>query len=149
MTGTGSIGVPSFADGVRLDGLRILAVDDQRDTLEVIETVLIQSGAIVRTCTTADECLEQAQDWRPDVLIADIGLPQQDGYALIERLRTLEAARGGKTPAIALTAYARVEDRMKILSAGYQMHVPKPVEPTELVTIVASLAGRPSSSTTA
>jgi signal transduction histidine kinase/ActR/RegA family two-component response regulator len=148
-TRPGSIGVPSLADPARLDGLRILAVDDQRDALEVTEAILTQSGAIVRTCTNADECLEQVQDWRPDVLIADIGLPQQDGYALIERLRSLDAVHGGKTPAIALTAYARVEDRMKILSAGYQMHVPKPVEPAELVTIVASLAGRPASPTTA
>jgi signal transduction histidine kinase/ActR/RegA family two-component response regulator len=147
--GPASIGVPSLADAVRLDGLRILAVDDQRDALELIETVLTQSGAIVRTCTNADECLKLVQDWRPDVLIADIGLPEQDGYALIERLRTLDAARGGKTPAVAVTAYARVEDRMKILSAGYQMHVPKPVEPAELVTIVASLAGRPASPATA
>ena len=127
---------------VRLDGLRVLAVDDQRDTLEVIETILLQCGAVARTCDNAADALELVQSWRPDVIVADIGLPGQDGYALIERLRALDPARGGSTPALALTAYTRVEDRMKTLSAGYQMHVPKPVEPAELVAVIASLAGR-------
>ena len=117
-------------------------MDDQRDTLEVIETILIQCGAVARTCDNVADALELVQSWRPDVIVADIGLPGQDGYALIERLRALDPARGGSTPAVALTAYTRVEDRMKTLSAGYQMHVPKPVEPAELVTIIASLAGR-------
>jgi len=138
----------SLAGAPRLEGLRILAVDDQRDTLDVIETILIQRGAAVRTCASAAEALELVQEWRPDVLVADLGLPGEDGYALIERVRNLTPSRGGNTPAIALTAYTRVEDRMKTLSAGYQMHVPKPVEPAELVTIVASLAGRQPSPTT-
>jgi len=80
--------------------------------------------------------------WHPDLLVADIGLPDEDGYALIKRIRDLSAEEGGETPAVALTAYARVEDRMRTLSAGYQMHVAKPVEPLDLVTNLAALAGR-------
>ena len=79
---------------------------------------------------------------RFDVLVSDIGMPDMDGYALIGKVRQLPSERGGKIPAVALTAYAGVEDRMRVLSAGYQMHIPKPVEPAELTTIVASLAER-------
>jgi signal transduction histidine kinase/ActR/RegA family two-component response regulator len=125
-----------------LDGLRILAVDDQYDTLEMIKTVLTQCGAEVRTATTAGEAFETLQAWKPDLLISDIGMPGEDGFELIGRIRALKPEEGGTTPAVALTAYSRVEDRMKTLSAGFQMHVPKPVEPAELATIIASLAGR-------
>ncbi len=79
---------------------------------------------------------------RPDVLVSDIGMPNEDGYTLIRRVRALGAERGGNVPAVALTAYARAEDRMRAIRAGFQMHVPKPVEPAELITMVASLAGR-------
>jgi hypothetical protein len=78
----------------------------------------------------------------PDVLISDIGMPEEDGYALIRKLRDMPAGRGGNVPAIALTAYARTEDRLQALRAGYQMHVTKPVELTELAAVVASLAKR-------
>ncbi|MBC7797205.1 MAG: CHASE3 domain-containing protein [Pyrinomonadaceae bacterium] len=125
-----------------LKGLRILAVDDQVDTLLMIETVLSQSGATVKTASSAREAMLKLIDWRPDILVSDIGMPVEDGYALIEMIRALQPEKGGKTPAIALTAYARVEDRLKTLSAGFQMHIPKPIEPKELTATIASLAGR-------
>lgn len=125
-----------------LDGLRILAVDDQSDTLEMVKAVLTQCGAEVQTATSVNEAFDVLRAWRPDLLISDIGMPGEDGFDLIDRLRALKPEEGGDIPAVALTAYARVEDRMKTLAAGYQMHVPKPVEPAELATIVASLAGR-------
>jgi signal transduction histidine kinase/ActR/RegA family two-component response regulator len=132
----------SLETAPRLDGLKILAVDDQRDTLEVIEAILTNRGAEVRTCGDARAAVEAVRTWHPDLLVADIGLPDEDGYALIQRVRDLPPEEGGKTPAVALTAYARVEDRMRTLSAGYHMHVAKPVEPLDLVTILGTLAGR-------
>ena len=88
-------------------------------------------------------------DWRPEVLVADIGMPVEDGYALIRRVRSHPADEGGQIPALALTAYARTEDRVRILASGYHMHLAKPVEPLELVTAVANLAGRKSKFQTA
>ena len=125
-----------------LAGLSILAVDDQPDTLEMIKTVLARCGATVKTARSAQEAFAKLQVWLPDILIADIGMPAEDGFSLIQKIRKLPVAEGGKTPAVALTAFARVEDRLKTLSTGFQMHVPKPVEPAELIVIVASLAGR-------
>ena len=84
------------------------------------------------------------REWRPHVLISDIEMPGEDGYTFIRKVRALDFTKGGKTPALALTAYGRVEDRLRTLSAGYSMHVPKPVDPAELGVIVASLAGRSS-----
>jgi CheY-like chemotaxis protein len=86
--------------------------------------------------------MRKIQAARPDVLVSDIGMPNEDGYTLIRQLRALSADQGGEVPAIALTAYARAEDRMRSIRAGFQMHVPKPVEPAELITMIASLAGR-------
>ncbi len=128
-----------------LAGLNILAVDDQPDTLDMIETVLASCGAVVKTAHSAQEAFAKLQTWLPDILIADIGMPGEDGFSLIQKVRKLSDAAGGKTPAVALTAFARVEDRLKTLSTGFQMHVPKPVEAAELVVIVASLAGRSTS----
>ena len=91
---------------------------------------------------SVDEALRLLAEERPDVLVSDIGMPEEDGYSLIRRVRALDAKVGGNVPAIALTAYARAEDRMKAILAGFQMHVAKPVEPAELLTMVASLAGR-------
>jgi signal transduction histidine kinase/CheY-like chemotaxis protein len=138
---TASTPVP-FDDLPDLDGLRVLAVDDQPDTLAMVSLALGECGATVRTATTAAAGFEELRAWRPDLLISDIGMPGEDGYALIAKVRALTPDEGGETPAVALSAYARVEDRMRTLSAGYQMHVPKPVEPAELVAIVASLAMR-------
>ena len=131
-----------FENLFSLDGLRILAVDDQPDTLEMVKAVLIGCGAEVQTATSAGEALEVLQAWRPDLLVSDIGMPGEDGFDLIRKIRALKPEEGGTIPAVALTAYARVEDRVKTLAAGYQMHVPKPVEPAELATIIASLSGR-------
>jgi PAS domain S-box-containing protein len=96
-----------------------------------------------RISLSAPDALETLQQWRPDVLVSDIEMPGEDGYSLIRKVRALDPRQGGRTPAVALTAYGRTEDRMRTLSAGYNMHVPKPVDPGELTTIIASVAGRP------
>jgi PAS domain S-box-containing protein len=126
----------------RLDGLKILAVDDEADTRELLRSVFEHCGAKVTTAASAAEALTMLEEMRPDVLISDIGMPEEDGYELITKVRALPVERGGKTPAVALTAYARAEDRLRALRTGYQMHVPKPVELAELVAIVARLAER-------
>ncbi|MCA1816835.1 MAG: PAS domain S-box protein [Acidobacteria bacterium] len=125
-----------------IEGLRVLVVEDDADSRELLVAVLEQCGADVVAVASAPEAMRSLADWRPDVLVSDIEMPGEDGYSLIRRLRALPAERGGDTPAAALTAYARAEDRMRALLAGFQIHVPKPVEPAELVTVVASLAGR-------
>lgn len=124
---------------VSLDGLRIMAIDDEPDTLEMIRAVLERCRAQVRTATSALDGLQQLAEWRPDVLLADIGMPVRDGYWLIRQVRQLAPERGGRVPAVALTAFARHEDRLRTLSAGFQTHVAKPVEPAELVAVIASL----------
>ena len=125
-----------------LAGVRLLVVEDEPDTLTMLSLGLSMHGAEVATARSAAEGLTAFARTRPDVLISDIGLPETDGYDLIRQVRALPAEQGGRTPAVALTAYARTEDRLKALAAGYQMHVPKPVELTELVAVVADLAGR-------
>jgi signal transduction histidine kinase/DNA-binding response OmpR family regulator len=127
--------------GPLLHGVRVVVVDDDRDGLELIAAILTQGGAEVRACSSAAQGLETIRTWRPDVLISDIEMPGEDGYSFIRRVRMLEGTIG-RPPAVALTAYGRVEDRLRTLSAGYSMHVPKPVDPVELVTVVASLTGR-------
>jgi signal transduction histidine kinase/ActR/RegA family two-component response regulator len=129
-----------------LDNVRVLAVDDEPDTLNMLATLLSQRRAQVRTVASAKGALSMMESWRPDLILADIGMPGEDGYSLITKIRALNREQGGETPAIALTAYARVEDRMRTLAAGFQMHVAKPVDPSELITIVASLARRTSPS---
>lgn len=128
-----------------LDGLRVLAVDDDSDARDLIRAILTQCGAVVETAGSTDQALavfDRPEEWQPELLISDIEMPEADGYQLICRLREIEKQRGRRIPAIALTAYARAEDRLRSLSAGFQMHVTKPVEPAELLTIVASLTGR-------
>jgi CheY-like chemotaxis protein len=117
-------------------------VDDDRDGLELIAAMLTGSGAQVRRCASATEAFAVLQEWRPDILISDIEMPGEDGYTLIRRVRALTDAALARIPAVALTAYGRAEDRSRTLSAGYSMHVPKPVDPAELVTVVATFAGR-------
>ena len=124
----------------RLDGLRILAVDDEADTLELLKAVLGGCGAEVMAAGSVKEALNLIEEFMPDVIVADIGMPGEDGYDFIGKVRDLPPERGGRVPAIALTAYARVEDRLRVLGAGFQMHVPKPVEPAELTAVIASLA---------
>jgi CheY-like chemotaxis protein len=125
-----------------LDGLRVLVVDDEEDTRVLLRMVLERCGASVTAVSSAQEALAALKQSRPDVLVSDLGMPEEDGYSLIKKVRALSAEDGGQTPAAALTAYARVEDRLKVLNSGFQIHIPKPVEPIELVTVVANLAGR-------
>jgi CheY-like chemotaxis protein/nitrogen-specific signal transduction histidine kinase len=125
-----------------LEGLRLLVVDDEADTRTLLKAVLESCGATVMTVASAGEALATLKETRPDVLISDLGMPGEDGYTLIKKVRALPAEDGGQTPSAALTAYARVEDRMKVLRAGFQIHIPKPVEPAELIAVVANLAGR-------
>jgi PAS domain S-box-containing protein len=125
-----------------LNGLRVLVVDDETDARQLVATVLMGSGAEVVSVESGGAALDEMTRQRFDVLVADIGMLVMDGYALIEKIRQLPAERGGRIPAAALTAYAGVEDRMRVLSAGYQIHIPKPVEPAELITVVANLAER-------
>ncbi len=126
----------------RLDGMRILVVDDEPDTRELLKQGLEYCGATVRVAGSAAEALDELNTSSPDVLISDIGMPGADGYDLIREVRKLPMARGGKIAAIALTAYTRIEDRLQSLRAGYDMHVPKPVELAELVAVAASVARR-------
>lgn len=125
-----------------LEGLRVLVVDDSADTLDLIAFILEQYKAQVKTATSVDEALFAIAQVKPDVLISDISMPDQDGYSLIRQVRTLEADGGMQIPAVALTAFAGEEDRTMILNSGFQMHISKPVEPTELVAIVANMTGR-------
>ena len=122
--------------------LRVLVVDDEPDARDLIAAVLTGRGAEVVSVRSAGEALGEMERQRFDVLISDIGMPEMDGYSLISKIRQLPAERGGRIPAAALTAYAGVEDRMRVLSAGYQMHISKPAEPGELTTVVLSLAER-------
>ncbi|WP_166507403.1 PAS domain S-box protein [Nostoc sp. 106C] len=125
-----------------LDGVRVLVVDDEQDARQLITTVLSQYGAQVMTVASAADALIAVQQFHPDVLVSDIGMPEADGYILIRQLRSLPSEQGGRIPAVALTAYARAEDRTRSLLAGFQLHVSKPVNPAELATVVANLAGR-------
>lgn len=125
--------------GAELAGVRVLVVDDEADARELLTIILQQCGAEVRTAASTPQGLEALKQWHPDVLVSDIGMPGHDGYALIRQVRALSAAEGGNIPAIALTAYARSEDRMKALRSGFQTHVAKPVDPTELSATIAGL----------
>ena len=125
-----------------LQGLKVLVVDDEADTRELINEVLKECGSEVVLSRSAAEALEALEQHKPDILISDLGMPDEDGYSLISKIRSLPAERGGQIPAAALTAYARAEDRMRVLRSGFQFHLPKPVDSAELVTAVASLAGR-------
>ncbi|HEX8096383.1 MAG TPA: ATP-binding protein, partial [Pyrinomonadaceae bacterium] len=134
--------LPSYDCPERLDGMRVLVVDDDADTRELLKVGLGQCGAQVVLAASPGEALEALTASVPDLIISDIGMPGEDGYELIKKVRALPAGDGGKTPAIALTAYARAEDRLQALRAGYHMHVSKPVELAELVAVAASLTAR-------
>jgi PAS domain S-box-containing protein len=125
-----------------LKGLRVLVVDDEIDSRELLAAVLIMRGAEVVSFGSAIEALEEIERQPFDVLVSDIGMPERDGYWLINKVRQLPAERGGRIPAAALTAYAGIEDRRRVLLAGYQLHIPKPVEPAELASVLAGLAER-------
>ncbi len=139
----GGAAVQPPPEGERLlGGVRVLVVDDHPDARELLSLVLAQAGAEVLTAGSAGEALEAFARARPDVLLSDIGMPEEDGLTLLARVRLLTKAEGGATPAVALTAYATEEDRRRALDAGFAEHLPKPVEPAELVAVIAGLAGR-------
>ena len=129
-------------DSTSLEGLVVLVIDDEPDALDLLKRVLSRSGARVLAAPSARAGLEILQREKPDILLSDIGMPDQDGYTLIRQVRSLKPKQGGRIPAAAVSAFARPEDRTQALRAGYQMHVAKPVDPTELTAVVASLASR-------
>ncbi len=130
------------APALSLEGLRILVVDNDASAVDLTREMLAQARGEVRSCRDGTDAFQVLQQWRPDVLVSDIEMPGLDGYSLIRRVRALDPERGGKTPAVALSAFSRPEDRVRSLVAGFNFHVSKPVDPGELITIVASLAGR-------
>jgi CheY-like chemotaxis protein len=122
-----------------LRGVHVLLVEDEADARELLITILGRCGATVTAVGSTREALQQLEAGRPDVLVSDIGLPGEDGYVLMRTIRSIEAERAASIPAVALTAYAGLEERQRALQAGYHLHVPKPVEPAELVAVVANL----------
>jgi CheY-like chemotaxis protein len=126
----------------KLTGLRVLVVDDQSDARDLLATILHLSGADVQTSGSVTEAINTLITWRPEVVITDIAMPNGDGFELIRRIREIEPEGDGRMPIIALTANAGAEDRIRVLAAGFQLHLTKPVEPDELVVSVASLTGR-------
>jgi CheY-like chemotaxis protein len=126
---------------VTLDGIRVLVVEDEPDTRDFLIRLLESHGAIVLAAGSVMEALTLSRSGHPDMLISDIGLPDVDGYELVQHIREHDSKSHSGIPAIALTAYARAEDRMRALRAGYQVHIAKPVEPAELLAAIASFAG--------
>jgi signal transduction histidine kinase/AmiR/NasT family two-component response regulator len=127
---------------VTLSGLRVLIVDDEPDVRDLITTVVEESGAKAIAVESVPEAIKELEQWQPDVLVSDIAMPVEDGYTLIRKVRNIEAERGGLLPAVALTAYVREEDCEQAIASGFQMHISKPVDTTQLVMALASLAGR-------
>jgi CheY-like chemotaxis protein/two-component sensor histidine kinase len=134
-------GVVGFDCPPEIKGIKILAVDDDADARQLLTAILERCGAQVKTCESAAQALVFLEEFKPDVLVSDIGMPGEDGYSLINKVRANENGQQ-RIPAVALTAFARVEDRLKALAAGFNMHVPKPVEPAELTMVIASLINR-------
>jgi CheY-like chemotaxis protein len=122
-----------------LYGFRVLIVDDDTDTRELLEWVLKRAGAEVIAVSSAKEAIATLEKEKPHVLVSDIAMPEEDGYSLLRRVRALPPERGGRVPAVALTAHSLVQDRIQSLRAGFQSHVPKPVVPEELVEVIASI----------
>ena len=134
------------ADGVLLNGIRALVVDDDTDARELLVAVLVSYGAEVVSARSSDEALgllQEAAAGRPfDVILSDIGMPKNDGYELIRRVRSLDRQSGGQIPAVAVTGYANPNDRDRALEAGYQIHVPKPIDPKVLAAAIADTVRR-------
>jgi signal transduction histidine kinase len=130
---------PGYAS--RLRGLRVLVVDDEADARDMLQIMLTQFGADVKVTGSTSEALKMVECWRPEVLVSDIGMPDEDGYTLIQKIRVLAPEGGGRIPAVALTGYAGPEDRRRLISAGYQAHLPKPVQLYDLLNTIASLTG--------
>ncbi|MFW5665352.1 MAG: response regulator, partial [Coleofasciculus sp.] len=128
-------------DASILSRIRILVVDDDADARDFLIAILEQYGAITTATASATEALERLQQMNYDLLLSDIGMPGENGYSLIRRIRALPSAQGGQIPAVAVTAYAREEDRIEALSAGFQMHISKPIEPRQLLKVIVQLPG--------
>jgi CheY-like chemotaxis protein len=125
-----------------LDGIRVLVVDDEADARELVSTILTRCGSEVRCSESAADAMQTMREWEPDVLVSDIGMPIEDGYSFIKRVRRLRSKRAKDIPAVALTAYVNAVDRNKALTAGFQAHLPKPIEPQALVNLIAETTGR-------
>jgi len=123
----------------RLDGVTVLLVDDQPDARRFLEVTLQRCGARVIAVASASEAFESIQNDRPDLMLSDIGMPDEDGFSLIRRVRKLTPKKGGVTPAVALTAFAGAEDRSAVLRAGFQAHLPKPADLAQLIAVIAEL----------
>ncbi|HKY26450.1 MAG TPA: ATP-binding protein [Pyrinomonadaceae bacterium] len=137
-TQTGEVISPSVRS---LVGLRVLLIDDEPEARSIIGRLIGRAGAEIKTCSSASEGLIELVEWRPNVILSDIAMPEEDGYSFISKVRSLPNEKGGETPAAALTAYAREEDRAHALAAGYQMHISKPIDASHLLNMVARLAG--------
>ena len=137
----GGNGFPVSFAGI-LKGLRILVVDDEADSRDLISAIITRCGGEVQCCESAAEALRTFREWKPDLLLSDIGMPQEDGYTLIRKLRKLKLKLAKEIPAIALTAYATDDDRERALAAGFQKHVAKPIELESLVHSIADATGR-------
>jgi CheY-like chemotaxis protein len=133
---------PAGTAPMRLDGVKVMVVDDELDMRDFLSVSLRQYGADVTALATVGEAVAALEREKPDVLVSDIGMPGEDGYALIRKVRALGPDRGGQVPAAALTGFAAGDDTTRVLSAGYQVHLPKPVEPSQLAQVVGTLAGR-------
>src|SRR5215472_15666427 len=125
-----------------LAGIRILVVEDDDDTRELLKLLLESQGGAVMATATVPEALTAYDQSRPNVLVADIGMPDYNGYTLIGRVRARDRERGSIVPAIALTAFTTAIDRDTVLSAGFQVHMPKPFEPNRLISVIADLAAK-------
>jgi len=124
----------------QLSGLSILVVEDDNDTRDLLKTLLQNDGGVVTAAACVKDALSAYDQARPDVIVADIGMPEYNGYNLIGRVRARDREKGKVTPAIALTAYVTSSDRDTVLSAGFQVHMPKPFEPEKLISVIADLA---------
>jgi signal transduction histidine kinase/CheY-like chemotaxis protein len=146
-TGTVAAAAPHAGEGSErqrlapLEGVRLLVVEDDADARELLSMILQEAGAEVTTASSANEALAAFDRQRPDVLVSDIGMPDGDGYSLIRKVRLLEGESAAKVPAVALTAFARAEDRGEALGSGFQAHLPKPIDPAELTALIAGLLG--------
>lgn len=120
--------------------MKVLLVDDDPDTLQILSMMLGDSKAVVQIAASVGEALEVIEWFQPNVLVSDLAMPGEDGYVLIDKVRALDALNGTRISAVALTSYVRIEDRAHALSAGFNMFVPKPVQPEELITAIASLS---------
>jgi CheY-like chemotaxis protein len=125
-----------------LKGLRVLVVDDNEDCLCIVTFILSDYQAQTKTATSVDEAIEAIEEWKPDIVISDIGMPDKDGYSLVSSIRNKEASMGGFLPAVALTSYVYPEDISEAIDAGFQEVIRKPFEPDELVAVLARLTGQ-------